>query len=347
MQSPEYFKVIRELERLGGTVRNNETDSDSGLTDFLSTDSSEEELEADDLPRSSSDKRPYTWCAQRNPENIKRILKNFNSKQPKKGNLVESEWIPTISKRILELTYKNELLRNNTLVVKPCLRGCKKCWATTSLNSKKTGKVRVKEEFKRLMRMDKRDWNRLMLMSRNYGKPEILKKERCTAEKFKPEVDSKEVLVEGRFSDSEPESEGDGFTLNLTDLNESESERIIKNQMNLPHRNLDTNTCMPVQKEVRGSYQDRPLQETRLEYRKWMVKTRLPRFVVLGEQMKNQSLLSDPEMIRDKVRELEKLHHTVKVAKIIIQNIRDLNLRFTDCLFKSLTEMQIRLKNSF
>ena len=44
-QSPEYFKVMRELQRLGGTVRNNETDSDSGLTDFLSTDSSEAELD--------------------------------------------------------------------------------------------------------------------------------------------------------------------------------------------------------------------------------------------------------------------------------------------------------------
>ena len=44
-QSPEYFKVMRELQRLGGTVRNNETDSDSGHTDFLSTDSSEAQLE--------------------------------------------------------------------------------------------------------------------------------------------------------------------------------------------------------------------------------------------------------------------------------------------------------------
>ena len=59
-QSPEYFKVMRELQRLGGTVRNNETDSDSGLTDFLSTDSSEAELERYDLPKSAGDKRLCT-----------------------------------------------------------------------------------------------------------------------------------------------------------------------------------------------------------------------------------------------------------------------------------------------
>ena len=101
MQSPEYFKVIRELERLGGTVRNHETDSDCRLTDFLSTDSSEEELEMNDLPRSSSDKRPYARCVRRNPENTKRIVKNSNSEQSKKENLVESERICTIGKRTL------------------------------------------------------------------------------------------------------------------------------------------------------------------------------------------------------------------------------------------------------
>ena len=167
------------------------------------------------------------------------------------------------------------------------------------------------------------------------------------ADNFKPETDPKEVLVEGRFSDSEPELEGNGLTLKLAHLDESVSERIIKNQMNLPHRNLDTNKCMPVQKEVHGLYQNCPVEETRLGDRKQMVKTSSPKFVILGECMQNQSPLSDPEMIRDKVRELEQLHHTVKVAKIIIQNIRDLNLRFTDCLFESLTKMQIRLKNSF
>ena len=72
--------------------------------------------------------------------------------------------------------YKNELLGNNTLIVKPCPCGCQKFWATMSLNSKKTGKGRVKEELKRMMRMDKRDWNHLMLMPTNHGKLEILKK---------------------------------------------------------------------------------------------------------------------------------------------------------------------------
>ena len=69
IQSLEYFKAIQELERLGGTVENNETDSDSRLTDFLSTDSSEEELEKDDLPKSADDKRLCTQCVQK-------ILKN-------------------------------------------------------------------------------------------------------------------------------------------------------------------------------------------------------------------------------------------------------------------------------
>ena len=84
-----------------------------------------------------------------------------------------------------------------------------------------------------------------MLMPTKHGKPEVLKKERCTADNFKPVIDQKELLVEGRFSDSEPKLEGNGFTLKLDDLDESESERIIQNQMNLPHRNLDTSKSMP------------------------------------------------------------------------------------------------------
>ena len=56
---------------------------------------------------------------------------------------------------MLQLTYKNKLFGNNTLIVKPCPCGCKKFWVTTALNNKKTGKGRVKEEVKRIMRMDK------------------------------------------------------------------------------------------------------------------------------------------------------------------------------------------------
>ena len=125
----------------------------------------------------------------------------------------------------LELTYRNKLLGNNKVVLKPCPCGCRKFWVTTSLNSKKIGKGRVKEELKKLMRMDKEDWSNLTLIPTNYGKPEISKKERCTADDLKSKTDSKEVLVEGRFSDSEPEPEGTGLTFKLAPSNEPESEK--------------------------------------------------------------------------------------------------------------------------
>ena len=35
--------------------------------------------------------------------------------------------------------------------------------------------------------------------------------------------------------------------------------------------------------------------------------------------MQNQSLLPDPKMIRDEVRELKKLNHTIKVVKLLFR----------------------------
>ena len=52
-------------------------------------------------------------------------------------------------------------------------------------------------------------------------------------------------------------------------------------------------------------------------------------------------------MIKCRIRDLESLHHSINVAKAIIQHNRDLNLRFTDHLFESVVEMQTTLKNSF
>ena len=77
------------------------------------------------------------------------------------------------------------------------------------------------------------------------------------------------------------------------------------------------------------------------------VKASLPKPVSSGELQQNKTPAEGSEMIICRKRGLESLHHSINVVKAIIQNIRDLNLKFTDCLFKSLVEIQTTLKNSF
>ena len=44
-------------------------------------------------------------------------------------------------------------------------------------------------------------------------------------------------------------------------------------------------------------------------------------------------------MIKCRIRDLESLHHSINVAKAIIQHNRDVNLRFTDHLFTEICSM--------
>ena len=78
-----------------------------------------------------------------------------------------------------------------------------------------------------------------------------------------------------------------------------------------------------------------------------MVKADSLRAASCEEQLRNQVRAADSEMINCRKRDLESLQDSINVAKAIIQNIRDLNLRFTDRLFESLVKIQTTLKNSF
>ena len=289
----------------------------------------------------------------KNPEIEKKKLKDCNPRKSKSESLVESELEEEqmLGRNILELTYENELLGDNKIIVRPCPCGCRKYWATTSLNSKKTGIVRVREELKRLIRMDKQDWSELTLMTMSLGKHEVSRKERCTAENFKPKVDPKEILVEGKFSDSETELEGNGLMFKVASSNDLESERVAKSQMNLTRKSPNTNKCMPVLREDHILYQNLPMKETRSENREQMAKAGSLKFVVREEWIQYQRRGVDSELIKCRKRNFESLYHTINVAREIIQNIRDLNLKFTDHLFESLIEslieMLIELKNSF
>ena len=135
--------------------------------------------------------KDYMRHVQTNPENKKRKLRNCNPRQSKSENLAESEEDQMLGRNILQLTYENKLLRDGKAMLKPCLCGCRKFWISTSLSNKKIGKGGVREELKRLMRRDKQDWSELTLMPVSYGKPKALRKERCTAESFKPKADSR------------------------------------------------------------------------------------------------------------------------------------------------------------
>ena len=117
--------------------------------------------------------------------------------------------------------------------------------------------------------------------------------------------------------------------------------------MTLPYQNSGTSKCTQSWERDHNPHADIRMDWVISKGIEQMVKADSLTAASCEGWLRNQVRAAGSEMINCRKRDLESLQDSINVAKAIIQNIRDLNLRFTDRLFESLVKIQTTLKNSF